>query len=55
MPDYNPYVASMTYHADVYDQAGEKIFAQTAIGNGQTSKGLMAGFSARGICAAMAA
>lgn len=33
---------------------GEKIFAQTATGDAQTSKGLMSGFSARGICADVA-
>ena len=54
MPAYNPYEASMTYHVDVYDKAGEKIFAQTAVGNAQSSKGLMSGFSARGICAQVA-
>ena len=54
MPAYNPYTATVVYHIDVYDKAGEKIYAQTATGNGQTSKGMMSGFSARQICAEVA-
>jgi hypothetical protein len=54
MPAYNPYEAHMTYHVDVYNQSGEKIFAQTAVGRAQSSKGLMSGFSARKICATVA-
>lgn len=54
MPAYNPYEANMTYHVDVYDKSGEKIFAQTAIGKAQSSKGLMSGFSARKISATVA-
>lgn len=50
-PAYNPYTATIVYHLDVYNKKGEKIFAQTATGNAQTSKGLMSGFSARSICA----
>jgi len=53
-PAYNPYEATMTYHVDVYDKTGEKIFAQTTVGNAQSSKGLMSGFSARGIYASVA-
>lgn len=54
MPAYNPYEANMTYHVDVYNKLGEKIFSQAAIGQAQSSKGLMSGFSARKICAAVA-
>ncbi len=46
-PAYNPYVAEMTYHVDVFDRKGEKIFAQTAKGEAQTSKGLFSGFVAQ--------
>lgn len=53
-PAYNPYTATMVYHIDVYNKKGEKVYAQTATGNAQTSKGLMSGFSARGICAEVA-
>jgi len=54
MPAYNPYEANMTYHVDVYNKSGEKIFAQTATGKAQSSKGLMSGFSARKISATVA-
>lgn len=54
MPAYNPYTATIVYHIDVYNQSGEKIYAQTATGNGQTSKGYVSGFSAREICADVA-
>lgn len=53
-PAYNPYTATMVYKAEVFRPDGEKIFAQTATGDAQTSKGLMSGFSARGICADVA-
>ena len=53
-PAYNPYTATVVYHIDVYNKKGEKIFAQTATGNAQTSKGLLSGFSARSICAEVA-
>lgn len=53
-PAYNPYTATIVYHIDVYNKKGEKIFAQTTTGNAQTSKGLLSGFSARGICAEVA-
>ena len=54
MPAYNPYTATIVYHIDVFNQSGEKIYAQTATGNGQTSKGYVSGFSAREICADVA-
>jgi hypothetical protein len=54
MPAYNPYTATMVYKADVFSPDGKKIFTQTATGDAQSSKGLMSGFSARGICAAVA-
>ncbi|MFH2046677.1 MAG: hypothetical protein ABIK92_16215 [Pseudomonadota bacterium] len=53
-PAYNPYTATIIYHIDVYNNKGEKIFAQTATGDAQTSKGLLSGFSARSICADVA-
>lgn len=53
-PAYNPYTATMVYQAEVFSPDGEKIFTQTATGDAQSSKGLMSGFSARGICAAVA-
>ena len=54
MPAYNPYTATVVYHVDVYNQSGEKIYAQTSTGKGQTSKGYVSGFSAREICADVA-
>jgi hypothetical protein len=53
-PAYNPYTATMVYRAEVYSTDGKKLFAQTASGDAQSSKGLMSGFSARGICADVA-
>jgi hypothetical protein len=53
-PAYNPYTATMVYRADVFSPDGKKIFTQTAKGDAQSSKGLMSGFSARGICAHVA-
>jgi len=53
-PAYNPYTATIVYRVEVFDRNGEKIFAQTTTGEGQTSKGLMSGFMARGICAEVA-
>lgn len=44
----------MVYRAEVFSPDGKKIFAQTATGDAQSSKGLMSGFSARGICAKVA-
>ena len=54
MPAYNPYTAEMIYQMEVFNSAGEKLFTQTAAGSGQTSKGMMSGFSARSICAQVA-
>lgn len=54
MPAYNPYTAEIIYRMEVFTPKGEKIFTQTAAGSGQTSKGLMSGFSARSICAQVA-
>lgn len=53
-PAYNPYTAEIIYHVDVFDKNGETIFAQTTTGSGQTSEGMMSGFSARSICADVA-
>ena len=53
-PAYNPYTSTIVYRVEVYDKKGEKIYVQTATGNGQTSKGLLSGFSARSICADVA-
>lgn len=53
-PAYNPYTATIIYHIDVYNNNGEKIFAQTATGDAQSSKGMLSGFSARSICADVA-
>ncbi|MEC4676052.1 MAG: hypothetical protein VST72_03890 [Nitrospirota bacterium] len=53
-PAYNPYTATMIYRIDVYDNAGEKIFTQTAIGEAQTSKGLLSGFVARSLASEVA-
>ncbi len=50
-PAYNPYTASVVYRVDVLDPAGEKLFTQTATGEGQTSKGMMSGFKAKGLAA----
>lgn len=54
MPAYNPYRATMIYRLDVYSSAGEKLFSQTAVGEAQSSKGMLSGFSARTICADVA-
>jgi hypothetical protein len=53
-PAYKAYTATIVYHIDIYNKKGEKIFAQTTTGEAQTSKGLLSGFSARGICAEVA-
>jgi hypothetical protein len=53
-PAYKPYTATIVYHVDIYGKKGEKIFSQTTTGEGQTSKGLLSGFSARSICAEVA-
>ena len=54
VPAYNPYTATMVYQADVLRPNGQKVFSQRATGDAQSSKGLMSGFSARGICAKVA-
>jgi hypothetical protein len=51
LPAYNPYTARIVYRVDVYNKKGEKIFTQTTTGDAQTSKGMVSGFSARGLCA----
>ena len=51
MPVYKPYVATMVYRVDVYDREGNKLFTQTATGNGQISKGMASGFSVGKLCA----
>ena len=53
MPAYNPYTAKIVYRVDGY-RKGEKIFTQTAIGDAQTSKGMMSGFAAQSIAAEVA-
>jgi hypothetical protein len=53
-PAYKPYTATIVYHIDIYNKNGEKIYAQTTTGEGQTSKGLLSGFAARSICADVA-
>lgn len=53
-PAYNPYTGTIVYRVEVYNKKGEKIYTQTTTGNGQTSKGLLSGFSARSICAEVA-
>jgi hypothetical protein len=49
-PAWKPYLATIVYRVDVYDKSGEKIFTQTATAEGQTSKGMMSGFSAGKQC-----
>jgi hypothetical protein len=50
-PAYKPYVATIVFKVDVLDGKGEKIFTQTATGEGQTSKGMMSGFKAKSLMA----
>lgn len=50
-PAYNPYTATIIFKVDVYDKKGEKIYSQTATGEGQTSKGMLSGFSAKSLLA----
>ncbi len=54
MPAYKPYTAKIVYRVDVYNKKGERIFAQTTTGSAQSSKGIMSGFFARGICSDVA-
>ena len=50
-PAYNPYTASVILRVNVYDREGNKIFTQTATGNGQSGKGMASGFKARTLAA----
>lgn len=50
-PAYNPYTATVVLRITVYDRDGNKIFTQTATGNGQTGKGMASGFKAQGLAA----
>lgn len=50
-PAYNPYTATIVLRIEVYDHQGNKIFTQTATGNGQTSKGMVSGFKAQSLAA----
>lgn len=50
-PAYNPYTATAVYKVTVRDPAGETLIVQTVTGDGQTSKGMMSGFSAKGLAA----
>lgn len=54
-PAYNPYTATMVYKLTARDAAGETLFVQTVTGDGQTSKGMMSGFKAKGLAAESAA
>lgn len=48
-PAYNPYTATIVYKIDVFDRNEKNIYTQTAVGEAQTSKGLLSGFSALGL------
>jgi len=50
-PAYNPYTATIVYKVEVFDGKGEKVYSQTATGDGQTSKGMVSGFGAKGLLA----
>ncbi len=50
-PAYNLYTASIVLRVTVYDREGNKIFTQTATGNGQTGKGMASGFKAKTLAA----
>ena len=50
-PAYNPYTANIIFRVTVYDREGNKIFTQTATGNGQTGKGMGSGFKAQSLAA----
>lgn len=50
-PAYNPYNSSVVLKVSISDLDGELLFTQTAAGSGQTSKGMMSGFNAKGIAA----
>jgi hypothetical protein len=54
-PASNPYTATAVYKITVRDPDGETILVQTVTGDGQTSKGMMSGFKARGLAAESAA
>jgi hypothetical protein len=49
-PAWKPYLATVVYRVDVYDRTGQKIFTQTATGEGQTSEGMKSGFKAGAQC-----
>ena len=44
-------MATLVYRVVVYDREGNKLFTQTATGNGQISKGMVSGFSVGKLCA----
>ena len=50
-PAYNPYTATIVLRVTVYDRDGNKVFTQTATGNGQTGKGMGSGFKAQSLAA----
>ena len=50
-PAYNPYTATIVLRVNVYDREGNKIFTQTATGNGQSGKGMASGFKAQSLAA----
>lgn len=50
-PAYNPYTATIVYKVDVFNGKGDKVYSQTATGDGQTSKGMVSGFGAKGLLA----
>lgn len=50
-PAYKPYTSSVVLKVLVYNSDGELLFTQTTAGSGQTSKGMMSGFSAKRIAA----
>jgi hypothetical protein len=51
---YNPYIATIVYHIDIYNKKGEKIFAQTAVGEAKTGKGLLSNFLVWSLCTEVA-
>lgn len=50
-PAYNPYTATVAYKLTVRDAEGEVLYSQTLTGDGQTGKGMMSGFKAKGLAA----
>jgi len=54
-PAYKPYTADVVYRLTVRDRGGQVVFAPTATGSAQTSKGMLSGFSARQLAAEAAA